>query len=188
MNWTYLNFLDFYEKNLCKKKKVHINYFDGQEKPWIFLKIFQKKNFFFQTHLRCSRLFKTKNVLRRPTMVANIYSNLDPPNCFSATTPLTPYFTNVYITFVNSKSFFKASDKPNLLLTTTFAGYQINNIFTVTLQNSHNFIFLFVSKASKVRRSCSNVLADVTFFVTYFYRIFVWFGSARKWWWGWNFS
>ena len=28
-----LNFLDFYEKNPCKKKKVHINYFDEQEKP-----------------------------------------------------------------------------------------------------------------------------------------------------------
>ena len=139
-----------------------------------------EKKFFFQTHLHCSRLFKTKNILRRPTMVANIYSNLDPPNYFSAATALAPYFTNFYITFVNSKSFFKASDRPNILLTTTFAGYHINNIFTVTLQNSHNFIFLFVSKASKVRRSCSNVLADVTFFVTYFYSIFVWFGSARK--------
>ena len=39
-----LNFLDFYEKNPCKKKKVRINYFDEQEKPWIFFKIFQKKN------------------------------------------------------------------------------------------------------------------------------------------------
>ena len=113
-------------------------------------------------------------------MVANIYSNLDPPNCFSATTPLTPYFTNVYITFVNSKSFFKASDKPNLLLTTTFAGYQINNIFTVTLQNSLNFIFPLVGKASKVRTNYSKLLADVTLFAKFIYRTFVLFVSARK--------
>ena len=64
---------------------------------------------------------------------------------------ITPYFTSAYITFVNSKSFFKASGRPNILLTTTFAGYQINNISTVTLQNSLNFIFLLGSKASKVR-------------------------------------
>ena len=38
-----------------------------------------------------------------------------------------PYFTSVYITFVNSKSFFKTSGKPNILLTTTFVGYQRNN-------------------------------------------------------------
>ena len=43
LNWTYLIFFDFYEKNPCKQKKVPINYFDVQEKPWIFLKIFQKK-------------------------------------------------------------------------------------------------------------------------------------------------
>ena len=36
LNWAYLNFLDFYEKHRYKKKKVRINYFDEQEKPWIF--------------------------------------------------------------------------------------------------------------------------------------------------------
>ena len=46
--WFYfelnLNFLNFYEKSPCKEKKVSINYFEEQEKPWIFSKIFQKKN------------------------------------------------------------------------------------------------------------------------------------------------
>ena len=36
-------FSGFLWKNPCKKKKVCINYFDEQEKPWIFFKIFQKK-------------------------------------------------------------------------------------------------------------------------------------------------
>ena len=40
-------------------KKVHINYFDEQEKPWIFFKISQKKKQKFQNYLRRSRLFKT---------------------------------------------------------------------------------------------------------------------------------
>ena len=35
-----------------------------------------------------------------------------------------PYFISVYNTFVNSKPFFKASGRPNILLTITFAGYQ----------------------------------------------------------------
>ena len=43
LNWTYLILFDFYEKNPCKQKKVPINHFDVQEKPRIFLKIFQKK-------------------------------------------------------------------------------------------------------------------------------------------------
>ena len=63
----------------------------------------------------------------------------------------TPYFTSVYITFMNSKSFFKASGEPNILLTTTFAGYQISNISTATRQNSLKFIFSLGSKASKVK-------------------------------------
>ena len=62
----------------------------------------------------------------------------------------TPYFTNIYITLVNSKSFFKASDRRNILLPTIFAGYRINNLSTVTLQSCHNFNFPFGSKASKV--------------------------------------
>ena len=80
----------------------------------------------------------------------------------------TLFYQCLYITFVNSKSFFKASDRPNILLTTTFAGYQINNIFTVTLQNSLNFIFPLVSKASKVRRNYSKLLADVTLLLNLF--------------------
>ena len=36
--------MDFYEKNPYKKKKICINYFDEQEKPLIFFKIFQKRN------------------------------------------------------------------------------------------------------------------------------------------------
>ena len=37
-------FSGFLWKKTCKKKKGCINYFDEQEKPWIFFKIFQKKN------------------------------------------------------------------------------------------------------------------------------------------------
>ena len=33
LNWTILNFLDFYEKGLCKKKKVCKNCLDKQENP-----------------------------------------------------------------------------------------------------------------------------------------------------------
>ena len=38
-----------------------------------------------------------------------------------------------------SKSFFKASGRPNILISTEFAGYQINIISTATFQNSINF-------------------------------------------------
>ena len=58
----------------------------------------------------------------------------------------TPYFASVY-----SKSFFKASGRTNILLTTTFSGYQINNISTATHQNSLHFMFSLGSKASKVK-------------------------------------
>ena len=43
LNWTFPDFLDFHVKNPCKKKKVHINCFDEQEKPLTYLKIFRKK-------------------------------------------------------------------------------------------------------------------------------------------------
>ena len=38
-----LNFLDFYEKSLCENKKVSLSYFDAQENPWIYLKVFREK-------------------------------------------------------------------------------------------------------------------------------------------------
>ena len=60
-----------------------------------------------------------------------------------------------FFNFVNFKSFFEASGKPNILLSTTFAAvYQINNTSTVTLQNSLNFIFLLGNKDIKVSRNC----------------------------------
>ena len=90
----------------------------------------------------------------------------------------TPYFTSVCITFMNSKSFFEASGKPNILL--TFVGYQISNISTATRQNSLKFIFSFGSKASKVRGNYLKVLADATFFVAFFYMTFAFFASPRK--------
>ena len=31
LNWTFLDFLDFYEKKSCKKKKIHQNYLYKQE-------------------------------------------------------------------------------------------------------------------------------------------------------------
>ena len=61
----------------------------------------------------------------------------------------TPYFTSICITFVNFKSFFKATSRPNISLSAIFAGYQIN-ISAVTLQNALDFIFLLGRKASKV--------------------------------------
>ena len=79
LNWTYLNFLDFYEKNPCWKKNVPINYFNKQQKPWIFLEIFQKKKQKIKSHLNRSRLLKTYNFLRRPTLVSHIFLNLAPP-------------------------------------------------------------------------------------------------------------
>ena len=60
-----------------------------------------------------------------------------------------PYFASIYITFVNSKLFFKASGRPYIMLTVTFAEYQINNISTVTVQKLLNFIFVLGRKASK---------------------------------------
>ena len=92
----------------------------------------------------------------------------------------TPYFTRVYITFANPKSFFKTSGRPNILLTTTFLGYKINNISTVTLQNSLNFIFPLGSKASTVSGNYSKVLADVAVLVAFFYIRFILFGTRRK--------
>ena len=51
------------------------------------------------------------------------------------------------------KTFFKTSGRPNILFSTTFAGYQINNFSTVTLQNSLNFIFQFGNKPHKISRT-----------------------------------
>ena len=42
-NWTFLSFLDAYEKNPCKKKKDGKNCFEEQKIPWTYLKIFWKK-------------------------------------------------------------------------------------------------------------------------------------------------
>ena len=58
-------------------------------------------------------------------------------------------FTSIYITFVNSKSLFKASGSPKMLPATTFEGYQINQIFTVALQNSLTIYFRLLAKQVK---------------------------------------
>ena len=84
----------------------------------------------------------------------------------------TPNFTSVYITFVNSKSGFKASGRPNILRTTTFAGYQINSICSVTLQNFLNFIFPYFY-ISTFPLAYWKVLANVTFSITFFCRTFI---------------
>ena len=55
-------FSGFLWKKTCKKKKGCINYFDEQEKPWIFFKIFQKKKQKIQSRLFHSRIeVKLKN-------------------------------------------------------------------------------------------------------------------------------
>ena len=41
---NFLNFLDFYEKNLCKQKKVRKNCFNEQEKSITYLKMLLKKH------------------------------------------------------------------------------------------------------------------------------------------------
>ena len=58
-------------------------------------------------------------------------------------------FTSIYVTFVNSKSFIKASGSPKMLPATTFEGYQIDKISTVTLQNSLTIYFRFVANQVK---------------------------------------
>ena len=57
LNWTFLNFLDCYEKNPCKKKEV-------RKKNW---KCSGKKTWNFQSHLSRFRSFGTLTFPRRPT-------------------------------------------------------------------------------------------------------------------------
>ena len=64
-----------------------------------------------------------------------------------------PHHTLVYQYLYDiSKSFVKASFRLNILLLKTCAGFQINNICTVTLQNSFNLLFPLGNKAIKVIR------------------------------------
>ena len=70
----------------------------------------------------------------------------------------TPYFTSVYIFFVNSKSFFNASGRPNMLLTTTFAGYQINSFSIVVLQIPLVLYFRLVAKQVKSGKTTKTFL------------------------------
>ena len=70
----------------------------------------------------------------------------------------TPYFTSVYIFFVNSKSFFNASSRPNMLLTTTFAGHQTNNFSTVALQIPLVLYFHLVAKQVKSGKATKTFL------------------------------
>ena len=67
-----------------------------------------------------------------------------------------------------------------MLLPAIFAGYRINNTSTVTLKNPHNFLILLCSKAIKARTDYLEVLSDVTFFATFFYRTFALLGSPTK--------
>ena len=85
----------------------------------------------------------------------------------------TSYFTSVYITFVNSKSFFKASGRPSILLTTTFPGYEKNNISTVTLPLTLRKIplilyFRFVAKQVKSGETTKTFLHMSHFLLHYF--------------------
>ena len=78
-------------KKALVKKKVPINYFDKQEKPWIFLKIFQAKTKNFKGICAVLDYSKLKTFCQ-PTMVANIFSNLGSPNYVSASTVLICYW------------------------------------------------------------------------------------------------
>ena len=60
LNCSFLNFLDVYEKNPCKKNKVSKNRFDEQEKSWTYLKIFRKKHKNFRAILAVLDHLKTK--------------------------------------------------------------------------------------------------------------------------------
>ena len=84
------------------------------------------RNFFYYLYLQV-----LKCTSRRATNIKKIVCHT------------TPYFTSVYITFLNSKSFFKAIGRSNILLTTTFARYQINNISTVTIQKIQTVLHIF---------------------------------------------
>ena len=61
-------------------------YFDEQEKPWIFLKIFQKKIKNFKAILRRSRLFKSNNFLRGGRGGRRFFKPLPPNDVGAATT------------------------------------------------------------------------------------------------------
>ena len=69
-----------------------------------------------------------------------------------------PYFTSIYITFVYSLLFFKASCRPNTFFTTTFAGYQINNTSTLTFQNPFILYFRLVAKQVKSGETTKKLL------------------------------
>ena len=68
-------------------KKVHINYFDEQEKPWIFFKISQKKNKNFKTICTVLDYSKPKIFSVGQPWWPTFFQNL-PPNYFSAATAL----------------------------------------------------------------------------------------------------
>ena len=61
----------------------------------------------------------------------------------------TSYLTSIHITSVNSEYFFKAIGRPNILLTTTFAGYQIVAILLPHFKNPLLLYFGLVAKQVK---------------------------------------
>ena len=89
--WTEpsLIFWIFMKKALVERKWFNMNYFYKQEKPCMLLKTFQEKK--FQSYLSRSSLFKSQNFLHRPTMVAEIFSNLASP----PTVLVLPWYNNV---------------------------------------------------------------------------------------------
>ena len=104
-----LIFWIFMKKNPCKKKKVPINCFGEQEKPWIFLKILQKKNKNFKAIWAVLEYSKPKIFFVGQLWWPTFFQTLLPATMlvllqtcrFSSTKifKLTTYHTGIYIAY-----------------------------------------------------------------------------------------
>ena len=86
LNWK--KFLDFYEKNLCKKEKGCKNRFYKQEKSWTCLKMFQNSTKIWTAWAVLGHSKPTFYSVGQPRW-PTFFRGLGPLNYFSAATALT---------------------------------------------------------------------------------------------------
>ena len=97
LNWIFLNLPDFYEKNLCKKKKVRKNCFDEQEKSRTYLEYIAEKSIkYFKAILAVLGRSKSKIFSVGRPCLPTFFRDLGLPNYFSATTALFCSWYNIY--------------------------------------------------------------------------------------------
>ena len=89
LSWTFLIFLDVYEKNPRKREKVDKNCFDKQEKSWTYLKIFRKKHKNFKAVWAVLGHSKPKIFSVGQLWWPTFFGDLGLPNYFSAAAALT---------------------------------------------------------------------------------------------------